>query len=194
MDNNTLADLNRMIMAIDHECCIKVKEIRLEASEEYNRIKNELITSRKIGLEREFAKETKEIAKRQLREESKLRQHHKLKIEELKAALLEEIVQNVREAVQKLSFDESILQSVLEKISINEIFVFVDQRDIAETKKILSRSNVKYEIKQMPIEGLGGVIVCSKDGREIWDNSFETRINILIETHADKLNTMVFEQ
>lgn len=194
MANATLADLNRMIVAIDHEWSIRVKELRLEANEEYNRIKSELIVSRERELEMEFLKRAKEIKKRQLREESKMRQLHKLKIEESKASLLEQIVHNVRETVQRLNFDSSILESILEKISVDEVFVFVDSRDVSETKRILSKSGIRHEIRQMPTEGLGGAIVCSKDGKEIWDNSFETRINIFIETHADKINRMVFKQ
>ena len=44
----------------------------------------------------------------------------------------------------------------------------------------------------MPDEALGGIILCSRDGKEIWDNTFETRINILLEQKMNEINKELF--
>lgn len=194
MDNVTLSDLSRMLHAIEHECSIRVKELRLEANEEYNRVKSELIVRREKELEREFQRRTKEIRSSQQREESRLRQAHRLKMESLKADLVDQVIERVKETVQNMCFDRALLDSILDKISIDEVFVFVDQRDEPETGKILSKTRIKYEIRRMPLEGIGGAIVCSKNGKEIWDNSFETRINIFVDSHADEISRSLFSE
>lgn len=189
-----MSDLNRMLHAIEHECAIRVKELRLEATEEYNKVKSELIAEREKDLEKEFQRRAADVRSREHREESRERQTHRIKIEGLKAALFDEIIQGVREGVLQHRFDSNLLESILKIVKIDDMIVYVDKRDQEMTEEILSKSDVRYKVNKMPIEGMGGVIVCSRDCKEIWDNSFETRINIFIDSHADMINKIIFKE
>lgn len=194
MESITISDLSRMLLAIDHECALRVKELKLEANEEYNHVKSELIIKYENDLKRQFAEDLKEIKRKQQREESKLKQRYKLKTEEQKAQIFESIIQGVRENVQKRCLDLSIIKTILRKPSFDELVVFVDERDVQETKKTLDENGKNYTLKPMPVEGMGGIIVCSKNGNEIWDSSFETRLNIFVEKYADRIGQVIFRQ
>lgn len=194
MENVTVSDLNRMIHAIEHECALRVRELRLEATAEYNMVKSELIVKREKDLEKEFLRRSAEVKGKERREESRERQTHRMKIESLKSDMFEQMIQNVRDAVQLQSFDCSLLESILETVSIDDIVVFVEERDGTKAQRMLNKKNVEYEIRRMPVEGMGGVIVCARNGKEIWDNSFETRINIFVDRHADQIHRRVFKE
>lgn len=192
MNNVAISDISRMITAIDHECAIKIKEISLDANEKYNNIKSQLITQRELEINKEFTHKVKEIKKDLIKQECKLRQYYKLKMDEVKSNLVDQLIANAKEEVQRESFDKSIIKSILEKITMKDVVVFVNEKDFEYTKNILIECNMNYEIKQLPDEGLGGVIICSKDGKEIWDNCYETRINVFIEKYGDLINKMIF--
>ena len=60
---------------------------------------------------------------------------------------------------------------IIKKISSTDVFVFVAERDQKRVEMYFGNSEIKYEIRRMPFEGMGGVIVCSRDGKEIWDRN-----------------------
>jgi len=190
MENVTVSDLSRMMHAIEHECAIRVRELRLEAADEYNMIKSDLIIKRERDLQREFLRRSAEVKKKERKEESRERQAHRMRIESLKSGLFDQMMQCVREAVQLEGFSHTLLEG----IEINDMIVFVEDRDSSRVRSMLGSKNIEYELRRMPVEGMGGVIVCSRNGKEIWDNSFETRINVFIDRHADKINRMVFKE
>lgn len=192
MDCLTSTDLNRMIQAINHECNIKVKEIKMEAMMEYNALKSRLIQQKEDEIRREYQKKLKNLMKEQHSQESRTRKEYKLKMEMMKALLIDKIVDGIKDRIDNQSFDISILDEILTKICSKDILIFVTDDDKRKVDLHCRKYEIAYEIRNMPVEGIGGVIVCSKDGKEIWDSSFETRLNVILGKYMDKINNRLF--
>lgn len=194
MDCLTSTDLNRMIQAINHECNLRIKEIKMEATIEYNRLKSKLIEQKEEEIKKEYHQKIKNLIKEQYSLESKTRKEYRLKMEMMKTLLIDKIVDGVRERIDDRSFDMTILEEILTKIRSKNILIFVNERDKERVRENIERYDMKYEIRSMPTEGMGGVIVCSKDGREVWDSSFETRLNVIMGKYMDKINKELFNK
>ncbi|KAM0680947.1 V-ATPase V1 sector subunit E [Glugoides intestinalis] len=193
MENLSIADLSRMLLAIDHECAIKVKEINLEAAQQYNIIKSDIIIKQDDELKKQFLRKQKEILKEKVKQESIMKKAQKLKIEYTKSLLINRIVEEVQKKVQELPFNISILEEILQKITATEIVVFLPSRDEKAAICCLNKFKIDYEIKELPFEGLGGVIISTKDGKEIWDGSFDTRISIFVEKYTYLICKLFFK-
>lgn len=192
MEELSITDLNRMMQAIQHECSIRIREIKLEALQEYNLLKSEIITSKEKQLSIEFKKKLKDIKKEQDKEESNINQNFKLKVNLLKENLMNTVVEELKKTVQERQITTFLLKQIVNKIKSGTFYAFCFERDEETVERILNESNITYEIRRLPEEALGGIILCSKDGKEIWDNTFETRINILLENNLDKISKEFF--
>lgn len=192
MDELSVTDLNRMIQAIQHECSIRIREIKLEALQEYNIIKSEIITSKEKQLSIALKKRLKELKKEQDKGESDINQNFKLKVNDLKENIINIIIDSVKKTVQESELDIQLIEQITDKIRTGFYYVFCFEKDREFVEKALSSTGISYEIKKLPDEALGGIIFCSKDGKEIWDNTFETRINTLLENKLNEINKEVF--
>lgn len=166
----------------------------MEATIEYNRLKSKLIEQKEEEIKKEYHQKIKNLIKEQYSLESKTRKEYRLKMEMMKTLLIDKIVDGVRERIDDRSFDMTILEEILTKIRSKNILIFVNERDKERVRENIERYDMKYEIRSMPTEGMGGVIVCSKDGREVWDSSFETRLNVIMGKYMDKINKELFNK
>ena len=192
MDELSVTDLNRMIQAIQHECGIRIREIKLEALQEYNLIKSEIITTKEKQLSIDLKGKLKEIKIQQDKEESNINQDFKLKVNEVKENIVNMVFDNLRQIVQEKEASVDLINQITSKVKKGSFYVFCFGRDRESIENALKKTNISYEIKQLPDEALGGIILCSRDGKEIWDNTFETRINILLEQKMDEINKELF--
>jgi vacuolar-type H+-ATPase subunit E/Vma4 len=203
MENLSVTDLNRMIQAIQHECAIRIKEIKLEANQEHNLIKNNIISQTEKKLVGEFKAKIKKIEKDQENEESNIEQRYKLKIDKIKEEIINSVVAELTKLVTDQPMDTFLIEQITDKIkkngTLNEskisqkgCYVFCLEIDRPNIIKIFEKNEIDYELRNLPTGALGGLILCSKDGNEIWDNTFETRINIMIEHDLDKINKAIF--
>lgn len=192
MDGLSLTDLSRMLHAIQHECSIRIREIKLEASQEYNLIKGEIITAKEKQLSSDFAKKIKELEKEREREESNIKQQFKLKVNGLKADIIATLMDDLKIAVEKKEMSPFLINQIADRITEDNYYVFCFKKDCKKIQAVFDSKKLKYEIRELPAEALGGIIVCSRDGKEIWDNTFETRINDLFEKNLDRINKEIF--
>lgn len=192
MNSLSSTDLNRMLSAIQHECGIRIREIKLEATQEYNLIKSQIITTKEKQLSISFAKKIKEIEKEREKEESNIIQGFKLKIGAMKEKIINSLTDRLIEMAEESETCLSLIKQIADKIQGDKWFIFCFQKDVEKVNAIFGSKDIKYEIRELPSEALGGIIVCSKDGKEIWDNTFETRISILLEKSLDKISKEIF--
>lgn len=192
MDMLTATDVSRMILSIEHESSSKIKEVKLEAIREYNLIKDRVVSERRQLLAGEFARRRAELEQTRRQAESCLRKEYKIKKERLKAKVLDAVFRKAEDALRTQQMDKGIVEDVLAKVRATEVYVFCNEESVDMISKIAK--DIRYEVKPLPAEGIGGVIVCTKDGKEVWDNCFKTRLQMVRDKHLDILNKALFAQ
>lgn len=178
-------DVSRMILSIEHESSSRIKEIRQEAIHEYSMIKEKVVTDRRQQLERELSGRCAELEQAKRRAEGCLRREYKIKKEMVRAGIFDAVFRKAECALEAQHMSKTVLEDALAKIHSDDLYIFCREKDAGVVRKAIG---TRFEIKSLPDEGIGGVIVCTKDGKEVWDNCFRTRLQILRDSHMDLLN------
>ncbi|MEM2873406.1 MAG: V-type ATP synthase subunit E family protein [Nitrososphaerales archaeon] len=82
------------------------------------------------------------------------------------------------------------------KISANKSDLDALRKNLQAIRSIISKKKgeVDIELDNKPIDTIGGVIIYSKDGKQIYNNTFEARLSRTFEESKGKLLTMLFEE
>lgn len=115
-----------------------------------------------------------------------------------KAGVVDEIVSRAKKELLMTSIDESLTNLIKEAIGaieLDEVKVCVSSRDIDSAKKIIKRdkemgSKVKAVAKT---DCSGGVIIESLDGEVEIDNTYDTRLEMLLPKIYPDLNKELFK-
>lgn len=115
-----------------------------------------------------------------------------------KASLIDEIVSQVRKAVSGVSSDESLLNLIREAISgfgADEVKIYVSSRDVDAVKKVLKLDQgLGSRVKEVgKIDCSGGVIVESIDGKIRIDNTYDTRLEMLLPRILPEVSEELFQ-
>eukprot|EP00866_Antonospora_locustae_P001273 jgi/Antlo1/1273/1517 len=70
-----------------------------------------------------------------------------------------------------------------------EPVVFCRNDDRSTVKKYING-----DIKKIDDEFIGGLVLCSKDGREVCDNSFLTRMDVMKKRYMKHISRCIFER
>lgn len=192
MDMLTATDISRMILSIEHESGSKIKEIKLEAIHEYNLVKTKVVLERKQCLAREFSKRCAELEQAKRQAESCLRKEYKIKKERLKDKVIDTVFRKAEDMLRTQKMSISVAEDVLAKISATDLYVFCSERDMDMVSNIIK--DTKSDVKSLPDEGIGGIVMCTRDGKEVWDNCFKTRLQVFRDRHLDFMNRALFNQ
>lgn len=190
MDQLQKNDLNRMIMVIEHDSQMRIKEIKIKSIQRYNTLKDQIIKDRTKEIDEIYKRRKREINKSKEREVALIKNKYKMKMLEIKNRKIEEIKHNVKEELLRKRIDEILIEDCLRWISGDktEYFAICSTRDF-EIVKFLT----EMEVKELPYDGIGGLIICSKDGRMFCDNSYKTRIDIFEEKYINLITNKLFK-
>lgn len=183
-------DINRMIMAIEHDVSERIKEIKIKSIQRYNSLKEQLIENKIKIAEDTFARKIKEAEMIKNKEASLMKKQ--LGIELLKAK--NEKISEIRAAVE-----QRLAEIKISKYLIEDCLRYVDE-DKEKYYAIccpkdyeIVKESTGFEIKEMPSYGLGGIILCSKDAKIFCDNSFRARFEIFEEKFMNVLQKRLFK-
>lgn len=195
MDSLTLTDLNRMMLSIQHESQSKAKEIKLEGILEAKSLKALKLTEERTKLSKIYNKKENEVKIDKIKKESQLRREQRMKVHELKENIVSKILEEISLKIKTVKLNETLVLNLISKIDTNnKIYVFSKIEDIPVIEKILKNKNIDYEMKDLPYEALGGIIICSHDGRNVADNSYITRLRLFKEKHMNILSVNLFKE
>ena len=115
-----------------------------------------------------------------------------------KAGVIDEIINRAKKKLSTTSTDESLtnlIKEAIEAIELDEVKVCVSSRDVDRVKKIIKRDKeMNSKVKAVAKADLsGGVIVESLDGEVEIDNTYDTRLEMLLPKIIPDLNKELFK-
>ncbi|AFM98256.1 ATP synthase subunit E [Encephalitozoon hellem] len=188
MDRVPSKDIERMMAFINHEADEKIKEMKIKATQEYNAEKARIIKEETSRIENGFVMKQKEIEKKRVMAENSLANTYKQKYLGERVKILNEIYKEVLEICSKEPLSPLLIAQCAEKISEEEFIVYCNKKD----KKVVEKECKNVEIREMVPEGVGGVLLCSKDYSTIVDNSFASRLETIKSTFEAEINKIIF--
>jgi len=116
-----------------------------------------------------------------------------------KAEIIDKIISNVKTALSKTSSDESSLLSLIKEVvdglGGDKARIYVSPKDISKVQEFLKRDKELasriQEVKEFNCTG--GVIAESIDGKISLDNTYDTRLEILLPKILPEINKGLFE-
>lgn len=186
MDDAVKQDVDRMIAFIYHESKEKIKELEIEARERYNTEKARIIDEKTGILRTEFEEKRKHLRHGKMIELSKVRRQQRVAILREKEHIVDTLFGLVERRLRDTKITKEICRECPEML---EPIVFCRDDDRATVKKYISG-----ELKKIDDEFIGGVVLCSKDGREICDNSFLTRMEVMKQRYMKHISQCIFER
>ncbi|KAI5169478.1 hypothetical protein PAEPH01_0750 [Pancytospora epiphaga] len=200
VDKMAASDLSRMTLSIEHEVQIKLKEMRIQTVQMYNKLKEERIEERCREVDKMMKERSKRIEREAKKDEGALKNAIKKRIQEAKERKLTLIIKAVENRLRKESLGTELLDECIKRVgeeNLGNFLVYALPRDHSFILEYLkgkykaqpiedgnSTERVVAEmIRPMPSDGLGGVIFFSRDGTIVCDNSFTTRLDIFRERY-----------
>jgi vacuolar-type H+-ATPase subunit E/Vma4 len=183
------SDLNRMIRSIEAESRTKIKELRIKSISDYNSLKANFIEELSRNIQNEFQDKSRAILQYKDKQEGILRNKLKIQIEILKNQVFQKIFQKVENQLQACELNPIIIEQCKEKADIedSDLLVFCMPKD-----RQLVKEFTNFEIKDLPAEALGGIILCNRTGTSFYDNSYQTRLEIIKERYLKEINKRTF--
>lgn len=213
MDRIPQSDLNRMSLSIEQEVRTKLKEMRIQTVQMYNKLKNERIESESRAVEREMEERKKKMAEYLAMSEGSMRNASKKKVQAAKSSKLVQIMHAVEERVRGRSLATVLIDECVRQVgeeSLSQFLIYTLPRDhptvrghmLGNYSAQLARPTGGKErdinallsdmLRVLPEDGLGGVIFFSRDGNVVCDNCFRTRLEIFRERHLKVIHQELF--
>lgn len=174
MDDKAMKqDVDRMIAFIYHESKEKVNELNIKAHEEYNVEKERIIAEKTLSLKRDFEERVKSLESKRFVELSKVKKQQKMWVLHEKEKIINALFEKVEERLKSARVTEKLCKACGE---MPDAFVLCKDEDRGVVKKCLGG-----EPRTLDAQLMGGVVLCSKDGKVVCDNSFLTRLDAVKE-------------
>ncbi|ORD97246.1 hypothetical protein HERIO_898 [Hepatospora eriocheir] len=175
MNNN----LERLINSIKHEANLLVDEINKKKIITYNEIKQSVFEGRKM-----------EIIEITNKRKEKLLSEYKIKKSKIKLNFKRDLCQHKNEVLNKIKNTiKSKLTNTLSDVLIKETYESIDDHSKYtlfcnfKFKKEVKSYFKEINIKELPNNLIGGLILIRNDGKVIIDNSYLNRFNIFMEKY-----------
>lgn len=217
MDRIPRSDLNRMALSIEQEVRTKLKEMRIQTVQIYNKLKSERIESESKSVDREKRERKKKMAEYLSMSEGSMRNATKKKVQAAKSSRLMQIMHAVEEQVKGQSLSTVLIDECIRQIgeeNLGQFLIYTLPRDystvqeyilgyysahltrptsVSDEKEHDINTVVSGMLKVLPEDGLGGIIFFSQDGNVVCDNCFKTRLEIFKERHLKVIHQELFQ-
>lgn len=192
MENDEFSNLDKIIAAIEHECACEVEKIKQKAQEKYQECKDEYIKEIQKQLKQKYERNIQELDKKRISEENEIKKAIREKYEYAKMLKLQTILEKIQLRLKEERLCKKLFIKTLDKLGISRsenkgYIAFCNDEDRWNIEKHFGGT-----VKSMPPVGLGGIIICSKNGKIICDNSFQTRLNVFLKLHLKDIKKHIF--
>ena len=171
-----------------------IKEAKSKADQEIKQAKKQ----RAARQEEEKAKLIQEAGEEATRIEAQASVKARQELSRAKADVIDEIISGVKKALSATSSDKSLLVSLVKEaidtLGIDKGRVYVSPKDISTVQKLLANdkelASKIVEVKEY--ECLGGVIAEDIEGKLRIDNTYETRLEMLLPRLLPEIGRELF--
>jgi len=172
-----------------------IKEAEAEAQEEREKAKKQ----REIKLQEEKQKLLEEAREEAARIVAQASIKSRQELSRAKNAVINKITDRARQELSEISSNEkysmSLIQEAVEAIGADKARIYVPPKSVDATRKLLESNkelaNRITEVKEANFTG--GIIAESIDGTFRIDNSYESRLEMLLPILLPEINNELFE-
>jgi V/A-type H+-transporting ATPase subunit E len=172
-----------------------VEEAEAKALQEMRKAEKQLETRREEEKRRALEKAERDANRVMAEAAIQSRQE----IGKTKARIIDRIVSEVKTKLSNQSVDKDLLRKLvieaIDSIGTTKVKVYVSPQDETVLNEVLKSDQeiAKKVIKVQNIEGISGVIVESDDGKLRVDNTFETRLAMLLPQVLPEISKKLFD-
>ena len=172
-----------------------VEEAEAKALQEMRKAEKQLETRREEEKRRALEKAERDANRVMAEAAIQSRQE----IGKTKARIIDRIVSEVKTKLSNQSVDKDLLRKLvieaIDSIGTTKVKVYVSPQDETVLNEVLKSDQeiAKKVTKVQNIEGISGVIVESDDGKLRVDNTFETRLAMLLPQVLPEINKKLFD-
>ncbi len=190
--------LERVSKAILDRARAEAEEILERARREAEEIINEAKLRRRKEQEREEEKIINEAKRKAKALVVKAMLKVRRERSEVKKKIVDNIVSKVKEELEKRNFNteeslKKLLHEALETLPQAKLVIYANRADIDTVKRIIREMKVKKRVEDVrEINIIGGVIVETVDGKFRVDNSYETRLEMVLSRLLPEISKELF--
>ena len=125
--------------------------------------------------------------------------HARQQLSSAKADVINKIIDEARKELSRISSDESHLSTLIteaiEELGAEKVRIYVSPKDVSTAKKLLG-AHMEFSDKIVEVREsnfLGGVIAEDVEGKLRVDNTYETRLEMLLPKLLPKISKELFE-
>jgi len=212
-DDEVLNEMKKMVAFINQEAIEKAREIKVKADEEFNIEKAKLVRQESINIEATFQRKSKQAEIQKKITHSNMINKSRLKVLQARQQLLEEVFNETRNQLFKISQDNVKYRDLLKDLILQGLYQLMDDQvriivrksdiDLASNAiKVASQSykettkrNIEVELDKennLPDDGAGGIILTSHFGRIRINNTLEERLLLGQEELLPEIRVLLF--
>ncbi len=171
-----------------------IKEAESRADQEIEQAEKQHLARLERKKARMIQKAREEAARIEAQASVKARQE----LSRAKADVIDEIISKVKERLSATSGDKSLLVSLVKEavdaLGIDKVRVYVSSKDVKTVQKLLNEDRELAgkiaEVKEY--DGAGGVIVEDIEGKVRIDNTYDTRLEMLLPQLLPEIGRELF--
>lgn len=116
-----------------------------------------------------------------------------------KTRIIDEIISRVKKTLSGISSDESsplgLIKEAINALDIDKAIIYVSPKDVSSVRKLLARDKkLADRIKEIrEFDGTGGIIVEDIDGKIRIDNTYDTRLEMLLPRLLPEISKELFQ-
>ncbi len=113
--------------------------------------------------------------------------------------IIDEIISRVKKTLSGISSDESsplnLIKEAINALDVDKARIYVSPKDVSMVRKLVARDKKLADriIEIREFDGTGGIIVEDIDGKTRIDNSYDTRLEMLLPRLLPEISKELFQ-
>jgi len=184
-----------VLSKVNEEAQNIIKEAEEKAQEEIEKAKKQREVRFEEERDRMLAEAEEEVARILAQASIKARQQ----LSSAKADVIAKIIDGARKELSRISSDKShflnLLREAMEGLGVDKARIYVSPKDVSTVKKFL-KADKEFSGKIVEVREsscLGGVIAEDAEGKLRIDNTYETRLEMLLPKLLPEISKELFE-
>jgi V-type H+-transporting ATPase subunit E len=212
-DSQVGVELRKMTEFIKREAQEKAEEIEIKARQDFEKDKSALILQEKAVIDAAYEKKFKQASMSLQITRSKANSKARITILTETQAIVDKIFDEAEKKLEEGTKNKDKYRETLKNLALEGFYAFNDpsvqvrarKKDVDLVKEALELAAKEYkdnigkdvdaevdESKPLPDDSAGGIVILSKGGKIVMDNTLDTRLELLKESSLPAVRETLF--
>ncbi|KAM0685217.1 V-ATPase V1 sector subunit E [Conglomerata obtusa] len=193
MEDTQDTNIERMTSFIQLEAQEKANEIRIKSIEDYNTEKAKLVRAETEDIEANYETKLKELEIEFITKIGEIKNKYNMEFHKKKAEIARDFMILVQEECKKKPLSKEMAEECFDRVDDSELYAYCLKSDKDVVKAIIKERKLDCEIKEMDVNNIGGIIVESRNGETVCDNSYLKRCEVVRERYFCEIANELFK-